>query len=134
MKKALFLFLFAVIFSVLPMMAQKSSKSKEEKTVYMMGVSVSMTDSVVYFTEIMPVEGATIDEGTGFLVYHNYYSTELSDYMNLQENMPGRTSAVYYSDKRSKLEKKETKLKKRLTGKQGKTVRYLGDKFKFIKP
>ena len=79
------MFLFAVIFSVLPMMAQKSSKSKEEKTVYMMGVSVSMTDSVVYFTEIMPVEGATIDEGTGFLVYHNYYSTELSDYMNLQE-------------------------------------------------
>ena len=98
------------------------------------GVSMSLTDSVVYFTEIMPVEGAQIDGKTGFLIYRNYYSTELKDYMNLSENMPGRTSAVYYSNKRSKLEKKEAKLKKRLVEKQGLTVRYLGDKFKFIKP
>ena len=100
----------------------------------MFGVSMSLTDSVVYFTEIMPVEGAQIDSKTGFLIYRNYYSTELKDYMNLSENMPGRTSAVYYSNKRSKLEKKEAKLKKRLVEKQGLTVRYLGDKFKFIKP
>ena len=130
MNKSLFLFLFAAIFSVCSLQA----KNDEKKEVYMFGVSFSLTDSVVYVTEIMHVDGAQIDERTGFLLHRNYYSTELKDYMNLQEDMPGRTSVVFYSDKRSKLEKKEAKLKKRLTGKQGKTVRYLGDKFKFIKP
>lgn len=129
MKKTLFLFLFTTIFSIGSLQAKN-----DEETVYMFGVSMSLTDSVVYFTEIMPVEGAQIDGKTGFLIYRNYYSTELKDYMNLSENMPGRTSAVYYSNKRSKLEKKEAKLKKRLIEKQGLTVRYLGDKFKFIKP
>ena len=48
--------------------------------------------------------------------------------------MPGRTSVIYFSDKRSKLEKQEAKIRKRLVEKEGKTVRYLGDKFKFVKP
>jgi hypothetical protein len=134
MKKFLLLSFFALFFSVDPVSAQDSVKAEEEKTVYLFGVSISLADSVVYFTEIMPVEGAKIDERTGFLLHRQYYSYELKDYMNFTENMPGRTSAVYFSDKRSKLEKKEAALKKRLVEKQGKTVRYLGDKFKFIKP
>ena len=134
MKKFLLLSFFALFFSVDPVSAQDSVKAEEEKTVYLFGVSISLADSVVYFTEIMPVEGAKIDKRTGFLLHRQYYSYELKDYMNFTENMPGRTSAVYFSDKRSKLEKKEAALKKRLVEKQGKTVRYLGDKFKFIKP
>ena len=59
---------------------------------------------------------------------------ELKDYMNFQENMPGRTSVIFFSDKLSKLQKQETKIKKRLVEKEGKVVRYLGDKFKFVKP
>ena len=54
--------------------------------------------------------------------------------MNFQEKMPGRTSVVFFSEKRADLVKKEAKIKKRLVEKQGKTVRYLGDKFKFTKP
>lgn len=82
----------------------------------------------------MPVEGAVIDKKTDFLAHRQYYAYELKDYMNFQENMPGRTSVIYYSKKRSKLEKKEAKIKKRLVEKHGKSVRYLGDKFKFVKP
>lgn len=134
MKKFLLLSFFALFFSFDSVSAQDSVKAEEEKTVYLFGVSISLADSVVYFTEIMPVEGAKIDERTGFLLHRQYYSYELKDYMNFTENMPGRTSAVYFSDKCSKLEKKEAALKKRLVEKQGKTVRYLGDKFKFIKP
>ena len=61
------------------------------------------------------------------------YAYELKDYMSYEENMPGRTSFIYFSDKRSKLEKKEQKVKKRLVEGGEKTVRYLGDRFKFTK-
>ena len=97
-------------------------------------LQTAFSDSVVYFTEIMPVEGAKLDAKTKFLLHRQYYAYELKDYMNFQENMPGRTSVIYFSEKRSKLEKQAAKIKKRLVEKDGKTVRYLGDKFKFVKP
>ena len=130
MKRTLLIFFLAVFAAVSAVQA----KGKEEKTVYIFGASFSFSDSVVYFTEIMPVEGAKLDAKTKFLLHRQYYAYELKDYMNFQENMPGRTSVIYFSEKRSKLEKQEAKIKKRLVEKEGKTVRYLGDKFKFVKP
>ena len=130
MKRILLIFFLAVFAAVSAVQA----KGKEEKTVYLLGTSFSFSDSVVYFTEIMPVEGAKLDAKTKFLLHRQYYAYELKDYMNFQENMPGRTSVIYFSEKRSKLEKQAAKIKKRLVEKDGKTVRYLGDKFKFVKP
>ena len=130
MKRTLLIFFLAVFAAVSAVQA----KGKEEKTVYLQGASFSFSDSVVYFTEIMPVEGAKLDAKTKFLLHRQYYAYELKDYMNFQENMPGRTSVIYFSEKRSKLEKQAAKIKKRLVEKDGKTVRYLGDKFKFVKP
>ena len=130
MKKTLsilFVALFAAVASV-------QAKGDDEKPVYLFGASFSFSDSVVYFTEIMPVEGAKLDKKTKFLLHRQYYAYELKDYMNFQENMPGRTSVIYFSDKLSKLQKQETKIKKRLVEKEGKVVRYMGDKFKFVKP
>ena len=54
--------------------------------------------------------------------------------MNFSENMPGRTSIVLFSKKRSTLERKVEKVKRRLEEEEGKTVRYLGDRFQFVKP
>ena len=130
MKKTFIIFVLAFFAAVSAVQA----KGKEEKAVYMFGASFSFSDSVVYFTEIMPVEGAKLDAKTKFLLHRQYYAYELKDYMNFQENMPGRTSVIYFSEKRSKLEKQAAKIKKRLVEKDGKTVRYLGDKFKFVKP
>ena len=48
--------------------------------------------------------------------------------------LPAMMFAIYFSKKRAKLAKTEAKLKKMLVEKDGKTVRYLGDKFKFVKP
>ena len=53
--------------------------------------------------------------------------------MSYEEGKPGRTSFIYFSDKRSKLEKKEQKVKKKLIEGGEKSVRYLGDKFNFTK-
>lgn len=120
---------------LLPGLAKAGSDGKKkkegEKTVYVLGISMAFADSVVYFTEIQPIEGVVLTDK--MLPKRHLYSYELKDYMSFAEGMPGRTSFIFFSEKPSKLEKKEQKLKKRLIERQGKTVRYLGDKFKFTK-
>ena len=93
---------------------------------------MSFSDSIVYFTEIQKVDNVVLKNG--FLPNRQFYAYELKDYMNFKENMPGRISVIYFDEKRSGMEKKEQKIKKRLVEKEGKTVRYLGDKFMFTKP
>ena len=135
MKKALLILLLMLVATVgLARDKKESKKAKEikEVPVYIWGASISFSDSVVYFTEIQEL-GAMVLEN-GFLPHRQYYAYELKDYMNFNENMPGRISVIYFDEKRSKLEKQEQKIKKRLVEKEGLTVRYLGDKFKFVKP
>ena len=128
--KKIFLVLFLAIFPTLSILAQK----EENEPVYIWGASIHFNDTVVYFTEIQPLDGVELEDGTNFLPNRQFYSYELKDYMNFKENMPGRTSIVLFSKKKSTLEKREAKIKERLVKKEGKTVRYLGDKFKFTKP
>ena len=129
--------IFFILCLVLPGVAfakignKKETKKKIENNVYVWGVSLSFSDSLVYFTEIQYIDGAVIEDK--FLPNRHLYSYELKDYMSYEEGKPGRTSFVFFSSKRSKLEKKELKVKKRLVEREGKTVRYLGDKFKFSK-
>ena len=110
---------------------KKESKKKIQTEVYVWGVSLSFSDSIVYCTEIQRVEGAIIEDK--LLPNRHLYAYELKDYMSYEEGKPGRTSFIYFSDKRSKLEKKEQKVKKKLIEGGEKSVRYLGDKFNFTK-
>ena len=132
-----FFSIFFILCLVLPGVAlakngkKKESKNKIETEAYVWGVSLAFSDSTVYFTEVQHVDGAIIENK--LLPNRHLYAYELKDYMSFQENMPGRTSFIFFSSKRSKLEKKELKVKKRLVEREGKTVRYLGDKFKFTK-
>lgn len=135
MKKALLILLLMLVAAVgiaRDKKEGKNTKEIKEVPVYIWGASISFSDSVVYFTEIQEL-GAMVLEN-GFLPHRQYYAYELKDYMNFNENMPGRISVIYFDEKRSKLEKQEQKIKKRLVEKEGLTVRYIGDKFKFVKP
>lgn len=107
--------------------------AKKPKTVFVMGVSFSFSDSIVYFTEIQKMDSIVFKDGHNFLPDRQHYSYELTDFMAINENMPGRTSAVFYAEKISKLRKKEAKLKKKLL-KKNKAVLYLGSKFSFTRP
>ena len=107
--------------------------AKKPKTVYVMGVSFSFSDSVVYFTEVQKMDSIVFREDHNFLPDRQHYSYELSNFMANNENMPGRTSALFYAEKLSKLRKQEAKLKKKLL-KKNKTVLYLGSKFSFTRP
>ncbi len=135
MRKTLFIFLLLLA----PMMVfargkkeTKKVKEVEPVTVYIWGASMSFSDSIVYFTEIQKLDAVVMENG--FLPYRQYYAYELKDHMNFEENMPGRISMIYFDEKLKKLEKKEQKIKKHLMEKENKIIRYLGDKFKFVKP
>jgi hypothetical protein len=135
MRKTLFIFLLLLA----PMMVfargkkeTKKVKEVEPVTVYIWGASMSFSDSIVYFTEIQKLDAVVMENG--FLPYRQYYAYELKDHMNFEENMPGRISMIYFDEKLNKLEKKEQKIKKHLMEKENKIIRYLGDKFKFVKP
>ena len=132
MRKSLFILLLVFVSAVAVASDRKENKKDEAAPVYIMGVSMSFSDSIVYFTEIQKLDSVVLENGA--LPHLQYYSYELKDYMSFEENMPGRISAIYFNEKRSKLEKKELKVKKNLVEKEGKTVRYLGEKFKFVKP
>ena len=108
---------------------KREDKKKVEEGVYVWGVSLSFPDSVVYFTEIQYLPTVVLEDK--LLPNRHLYSYELKDYMSYEEGKPGRTSFIFFSQKRSKLERKEKKIKKKLIEREGKTVRYLGDKFKF---
>lgn len=107
---------------------------KQGDGVYVLGASISFSDSTVYFTEIQLVDSVALDKGTKFLPARQHYAYELKDYMAFQEGKPERTSVIFFSKKISKLKKKEARLKNRLEKRRGLTVRYLGDKFKFTRP
>lgn len=135
MKKSLLILLliFVATSSIARGKNDKKEKIKEETIpVYIVGASFSFSDTIVYFTEIQRLDEVTLVNG--FLPHRQYYSYELKDYMSFQENMPGRISVVYFSDKKEKLKKKEQKIRERLVKKENMTIRYLGDKFKFTKP
>lgn len=80
--------------------------------IYMFGFSASFNDSIVYFTDIQPVDSACIDTKTKFLQERESYSYQLRDYLALQLQAPHRTCFVMYHVNRSKLEKEYAKLKK----------------------
>lgn len=106
-------------------------KSEKDSVVYIFGASISFSDTIVYFTEIQEIDDVVAEKG--FLPNRQLYSYELKDYMSFKENMPGRISVIYFSDKKKDLLKKEKAIKKRLETKENMTVRYLGGKFKFTK-
>lgn len=128
MRKGLFLMVVAML------MAFTASAKGDKKGVYVMGVSISFSDSVAYFTEVQLIDGVELEKGTKFLPERQHYTHELQDYMTLQEGKQGRTSIILFDKKEKSLKKKELKIKNRLQKRRGLTVRYLGDRFKFTRP
>ncbi len=126
MKKILLISLLAIVTTF-------AASAKKKEGVYILGASVSFSDSIVYFTEVQFVEGVKLEKSTKFLPERQHYAYQLKDYMAFTESMPGRTSVIYFSKKETSLRKKEAKLKKKFQ-KKGKAVRYLGDKFSFTSP
>lgn len=110
------------------------SLKKEKKTVYAFGFSASFTDTVVYYTEIQPLDSVFLDKN-GFLPYRDFYSYQLKNYLENEKGEKNRICMIYFSENKSKLNKEFTDLVNRY--KKNKTLKLLSIKqqdFSFRKP
>lgn len=90
--------------------AQETNGSEKTDKVYIFGVGAAFGDSIVYFTDVQTLEGTNLLE-KGFLVGRNIYSYQLKGYLENNLRLPNRTCAIYFSEKKNKIEKTYAKLK-----------------------
>lgn len=121
----------AVLFLVWGMSSAFTMKNKE-KGMYIVGVSASFTDSLVYFTDIQFMEGVQLGKDK-LLPMREQYSEQFKSYLEMDLGIPHRTCFIYYDKKKASLEKDIKKMKEKYR-KEGKSVlRETGADFKFVK-
>ena len=126
-----FIKILAPLFLVCMMCSAFTMKDKTNG-MYIVGVSASFTDSVIYFTEVQFVKNLSLGSDK-VLEMRSYYSDQLDEYLESDKGLKNRTSFVYYNTKKEKLEKVIKKMKDKYR-KEGKSVlRDLGSDFKFVR-
>lgn len=110
-----------------------ASTMEKKKGMYMVGVSASFTDSLIYFTDIQYIEGVELDKDK-LLPLRSQYSDQLDNYLEQVKGMENRTCFIYFDEKKAKVEKTIKKMKEDYQ-KDGKSIlRETGADFKFTKP
>lgn len=126
-----FVKIVASLFIVLAMCTASTLENKKNG-MYIVGVSASFTDSLIYFTDIQFVDSVNVDKNK-LLPMRSQYSDQLENYLEQVKGMKNRTCFIYFNEKKSKLEKNINKMKDNYQ-KEGKSIlRELGDEFKFTK-
>lgn len=111
-----------------------SLKGKKDKPVYMVGVSASFTDSLVYFTEIQLLDSVYLDKNK-MLPERSHYSYQLKNYLENEEGLTDRTCFVYFSNKRRTLQKEMSKMKTKYQKGNTLLIREVNpNAFRFTKP
>ena len=103
-----------------------------KKGMYIVGVSASFTDSLIYFTDVQFVDSVTLNSEK-LLPNRSQYSEQLEDYLKMREGGKNRTCFIYYNKKKASLEKMVKKMKEKYQ-KDGKSIlKETGSDFKFTK-
>ena len=98
-------------------------KAKIKTDISIFGVAISISDSVVYMTDMQEIGKVTVEKKTKFLVDRREYSNQLSEYISRTGD--GRmTTLVSYNLKKKKAEKRYLKIKERFI-KDGYVVKYI---------
>ena len=109
-----------------------SMKKKDDKQVYIAGVSASFKDSLVYFTDIQLVDSVILDKNK-MLPQRQQYSYQLKTYLESKLRQSNRTCFIYFDSNKTKLEKSIKKMKDKYQ-KSGKSIiRQVDSEFKFTK-
>lgn len=103
------------------------------KGVYIVGVSASFADSLVYFTDIQFMDSVMLDKKTTLLPERNQYSEQLDEYLEQIKGINHRTSFIYFNKNKNKLEKVIKKMRERYIEGGRSILRELGSEFKFRK-
>ena len=123
--------ILASLFVVL-MVCTASTLEDKKKGMYIVGVSASFTDSLIYFTDVQFVDSVTLNSEK-LLPNRSQYSEQLEDYLKMREGGKNRTCFIYYNKKKASLEKMVKKRKEKYQ-KDGKSIlKETGSDFKFTK-
>ena len=122
-----------IVASLFIVLAVCTASTKEKKKgMYMVGVSASFTDSLIYFTDIQFLDSVELDKDE-LLPMRGQYSDQLDSYLEQVKGMENRTCFIYFDEKKDKVEKTIKKMKEKYQ-KDGKSIlRDLGADFKFSK-
>ena len=128
-----FMKIFASLFLVLMVCSAATMKDKnKEMGMYMVGVSASFTDSLIYFTDIQYMDSVSLDKEK-LLPMRAQYSDQLDNYLENKLSLKDRTCFIYFDAKKAKLEKTLKKMKDKYK-KDGKAVlKEIGADFQFTK-
>ena len=125
-------FKFLVSLFLVLMVCTASTLEDNKKGMYIVGVSASFTDSLIYFTDVQFVDGVTLNSEK-LLSNRSQYSEQLEEYLKMREGGKNRTCFIYYNKKKASLEKMVKKMKEKYQ-KDGKSIlKETGSDFKFTK-
>ena len=125
-------FKFLVSLFLVFMVCTASTLEDNKKGMYIVGVSASFTDSLIYFTDVQFVDSVTLNSEK-LLSNRSQYSEQLEDYLKMREGGKNRTCFIYYNKKKAALEKMVKKMKEKYQ-KDGKSIlKETGSDFKFTK-
>lgn len=125
-------FKFLVSLFLVLMVCTASTLEDNKKGMYIVGVSASFTDSLIYFTDVQFVDSVTLNSEK-LLPNRSQYSEQLEDYLKMREGGKSRTCFIYYNKKKASLEKMVKKMKEKYQ-KDGKSIlKETGSDFKFTK-
>lgn len=124
-----------ILASLLLVLTVSSAFTMEEngKGMYIIGVSASFTDSLVYFTDIQFVDSVTLDKND-MLPQRAEYSRQLKNYLEGQQGLNSRTCFIYFNEKKAKLQKTIKKMKDKYLNDGKSQLREVGTDFKFTRP
>lgn len=123
--------IFASLLFVLALCTASTLENKK-KGIFIVGVSASFTDSLIYFTNIQFVDSIELDKNK-LLPMRSQYSEQLDNYLEQNLGLNNRTCFIYFDEKKKKLEKTIQKMKEKYQ-KDGKAIlKETGADFKFTK-
>lgn len=99
---------------------------------YIVGVSASFSDSLIYFTDIQYMDSIELDKD-GLLPMRSQYSDQLDAYLEQKLGIPNRTCFIYFDEKKAKVEKTIKKMKEEYKESGKSILRETGADFKFTK-
>ena len=124
----------AALLLVFTLCSAFSLKKKAPKQVYLMGVSISFSDSLVYLTDVQLMPDVKLTK-EGFLPQRDDYSYQLRNYLESKDGNRNHTCITYFSVDKAKLQKKASQMTKRYMSDHSVVIQNLSkDDFQYVKP
>lgn len=92
---------------------EAKQKKVIQKPVYMIGVGISLIDSMVFITDMQLVDSISIEKKTKFLKDRQLYSFQLQRYLEAAYQGGPYVPSVFFNTNRKKMERQYLSLHKR---------------------